>query len=200
MWIKTIILLKTSGDVVHTGSMRRLGWKLNMQSVKCLMVYFCKFLVFLFGLNVKQKCVCARCVCVHVNQDKQVLCVCYCRFLSDFLKWRVSLQNELPTRDFTACCYINIVYFWKIKQTGNIRSFLSNFDDEWIGCKEFWNETLHSLLDLLMDLLFVFLSLVDCQLATNFFFLPKVKKKCFSTNEKLWMVSVISPVKWKQRM
>ena len=45
-----------------------------MQSVKCLMVYFCRFLVFLFGLNVKSEvgvcacvCVCV-CVCVHVNQ------------------------------------------------------------------------------------------------------------------------------------
>lgn len=37
-----------------------------MQSVKCLMVYFCRFLVFLFGLNVKSEV----CVCVYVCARK----------------------------------------------------------------------------------------------------------------------------------
>ena len=41
-----------------------------MQSVKCLMVYFCRFLVFLFGLNVKSEVGVCACVCVCARKPE----------------------------------------------------------------------------------------------------------------------------------
>lgn len=74
----------------------------NMLSVKCLLVYFCRFLVSRFECK-------SDAFLFFFSTSLQFGCQIFSK------SEEFPSKNELPTRDLSACNYINIVYFWKIQ-------------------------------------------------------------------------------------
>lgn len=96
----------------------RLREKLNMQSVKCLTVYFCRFLVFLFWFE----CESEECLCTlpEINNNNNNNNKRFFLLELDWLQFGCRLVRFSRVKSFlpkqAACNDINTVYFWKIKQ------------------------------------------------------------------------------------